>query len=302
MEVQPPKFRAGRDTSPNVGTIHHRTKGTHVDGQGSTKNAATPTRPLAGKTIVMSGGSRGIGQAIALRAAADGANIVLIAKTTDPHPGLTGTIHTAAAAIEDAGGRALAFAGDIRSDAIITAAVRAAIETFGGIDICVNNASVLNLASTLELDPKQYDLMQDVNVRGTFQLSRACMPHLLKAKNPHVLSLSPPLNLTPRWLGAHPAYTLAKYGMTIATLGGGSRVRSPRRGRELPVAPNANRHRRNSEPDGWCRSGVACPQPEDHGGRGPRHIHLRLTDTHRCNVNRRRGPAWRRNQRFLCLR
>ncbi|GAA4046007.1 NAD(P)-dependent oxidoreductase [Arthrobacter methylotrophus] len=178
-----------------------------------------PTRALAGKTIVMSGGSRGIGQAIALRAAADGANIVLIAKTTEPHPGLTGTIHTAAAAIEAAGGRALAFPGDIRSDTDIADAVEAAIETFGGIDICVNNASVLNLASTLELDPKRYDLMQDVNVRGTFQLSRACLPHLLKADNPHVLSLSPPLNLTPRWLGAHPAYTLAKFGMTIATLG-----------------------------------------------------------------------------------
>jgi citronellol/citronellal dehydrogenase len=190
-----------------------------VDSDGSTKNPAMPARPLAGKTIVMSGGSRGIGKAIALRAAADGANIVLIAKTTDPQPGLTGTIHTAAAAIEDAGGTALAFAGDIRSDAVITAAVRAAIETFGGIDICVNNASVLNLASTLELNPKKYDLMQDVNVRGTFQLSRACMPHLLNAENPHVLSLSPPLNLNPRWLGAHPAYTLAKYGMTIATLG-----------------------------------------------------------------------------------
>lgn len=190
-----------------------------MDRHDSTENPGMPTRTLAGKTIVMSGGSRGIGQAIALRAAADGANIVLIAKTIDPHPGLTGTIHTAAAAIEAAGGKALAFAGDIRSDAVIAGAVRAAIETFGGIDICVNNASVLNLASTLELDPQRYDLMQDVNVRGTFQLSRACMPHLLRADNPHVLSLSPPLNLTPRWLGAHPAYTLAKFGMTIATLG-----------------------------------------------------------------------------------
>lgn len=174
---------------------------------------------LHGKTIVMSGGSRGIGLAIALRAAADGANVVLIAKTDSPHPRLAGTIHTAAALIRDTGGRALPVIGDVRSDETITAAVEAAVEAFGSVDICLNNASVLGLAGTLELDPKRYDLMQDVNTRGTFMLSRACLPHLLVAANPHILSLSPPLNLSPRWLGAHPGYMLAKYGMTLATLG-----------------------------------------------------------------------------------
>ncbi|MDN5669930.1 MAG: NAD(P)-dependent oxidoreductase [Renibacterium salmoninarum] len=168
---------------------------------------------------MMSGGSRGIGLAIALRAAADGANIVLIAKTDQPDPRLEGTIHTAAAAIEAAGGKALPILGDIRSDETIAQAVAAAVESFGGIDIVVNNASVLYLAKTGEVQPKRYDLMQGVNVRGTFMLSQAALPHLLKAENPHILTLSPPLNLSQKWLAAHPAYTLAKYGMTLAALG-----------------------------------------------------------------------------------
>jgi citronellol/citronellal dehydrogenase len=185
-----------------------------------TTPADKPPAPttLEGKTIVLSGGSRGIGLAIALRAAADGANIVLIAKTSEPHPKLAGTIHTAAEQIRQAGGQAVPIVGDVRDDATLDAAVTAAIDQFGGIDICVNNASVLNLAGTLELEPKRYDLMQAVNVRATFMLSRACLPALLKAPNPHILTLSPPLNLAPRWLGAHPGYLLAKYGMTLATL------------------------------------------------------------------------------------
>lgn len=177
------------------------------------------TSGLQGKTIVMSGGSRGIGLAIALRAAADGANIVLIAKTDTPHPKLAGTIHTAASQIRDAGGQALPVIGDVRSDETVANAVGSAVAAFGGIDICLNNASVLNLSPTLELEPKRYDLMQDVNTRGIFMLSRACLPHLLLAVNPHILSLSPPVNMAPRWLGAHPGYMLAKYGMTLATLG-----------------------------------------------------------------------------------
>ncbi|ALE07923.1 short-chain dehydrogenase [Arthrobacter sp. ERGS1:01] len=179
----------------------------------------TPLPGLAGKTIVMSGGSRGIGLAIALRAAVDGANIVLIAKTDTPNPRLEGTIHTAAAAIEDAGGRALPVVGDIRDDVTIARAVEAAVGTFGGIDVVLNNASVLALEGTLDLSPKRFDLMADVNVRGTFMLSRAALPHLVKAANPHILTLSPPLNLAPHWLGAHPGYTLAKYGMTLCALG-----------------------------------------------------------------------------------
>ena len=174
---------------------------------------------LSGRTLVISGGSRGIGLAIAVRAARDGANVVLIAKTDQPDPRLQGTIHTAAAAIERAGGQALAVVGDVRSDVVISSAVEQAVERFGGIDVCVNNASVLNLSSTLDLSPSRYDLMQDVNTRATFMLTRACLPHLLVSNNPHVLTLSPPLNLSPRWMGAHVGYTIAKYGMSLATLG-----------------------------------------------------------------------------------
>ncbi len=174
---------------------------------------------LTGKTILMSGGSRGIGLAIALRAARDGANIALMAKTDTPHPKLEGTVHSAAEAIEAAGGRALPIVGDVRNDDDITEAVMKTQGEFGGIDIVVNNASVIDLSGSLDLAAKKYDLMQDVNVRGTFMLSRAAVPILKDAENPHILSLSPPLNITPRWLGAHTGYTLAKYGMTMATLG-----------------------------------------------------------------------------------
>ncbi|RMB62228.1 SDR family oxidoreductase [Tessaracoccus antarcticus] len=174
---------------------------------------------LKGRTILMSGGSRGIGLAIALRAAADGANVAIVAKTDAPHPKLPGTVHTAADEIRSAGGRALPIVGDIRSDEDIARAVALTVEAFGGIDIVVNNASAIDLSRSLELQPKKYDLMADVNVRGTFMLSRAAVPHLLVSSDPHILSLSPPLNLDPKWLGAHTGYTLAKYGMTMATLG-----------------------------------------------------------------------------------
>jgi citronellol/citronellal dehydrogenase len=174
---------------------------------------------LAGKTVLMSGGSRGIGLAIALRAARDGANVAILAKTDTPHPKLEGTVHTAAEQIRDAGGRALPIVGDVRDDDDIARAVLETQGEFGGIDVVVNNASVIDLSPTLDLSAKKYDLMQDVNVRGTFLLSRAAIPMLRNAPNPHILSLSPPLNLSPRWLGAHTGYTLAKYGMTMATLG-----------------------------------------------------------------------------------
>lgn len=174
---------------------------------------------LAGKTILMSGGSRGIGLAIALRAAADGANIAMLAKTDSPHPKLEGTVHTAAEAIRAAGGQALPIVGDVRDDDDITGAVLKTEGEFGGIDIVINNASVIDLSRSTDLAAKKYDLMQDVNVRGTFMLSRAAVPVLREASNPHILSLSPPLNISPKWLGAHTGYTLAKYGMTMATLG-----------------------------------------------------------------------------------
>jgi citronellol/citronellal dehydrogenase len=174
---------------------------------------------LGGKTMVISGGSRGIGLAIALRAARDGANVALIAKTAEPDPRLPGTVFSAASEIEAAGGAALPIVGDIRHDDIVFAAVENAAAEFGGIDICVNNASAINLSGTLDLEMKRYDLMQDINTRGTFLLSKACIPHLRLADNPHILNLSPPLNLAPHWFANHGAYTIAKYGMSMCTLG-----------------------------------------------------------------------------------
>jgi citronellol/citronellal dehydrogenase len=177
----------------------------------------TPT--LAGKTILVSGGSRGIGLAIALRAARDGANIVLLAKTATPHPKLEGTIYTAAEQVEAAGGRAVPVVGDLRSDEDVERAVSEAAAAFGGIDAVVNNASAIDLSSTTKITMKRYDLLQDINARGTFALTRAALPYLEAAANPHILTLSPPLNLNPRWAGAHLAYTLSKYGMSLCTLG-----------------------------------------------------------------------------------
>lgn len=170
---------------------------------------------LKGKTLFMSGGSRGIGLAIALRAARDGANVVVAAKTTEPHPKLPGTIYTAAEAIEAAGGKALPLVCDIRDEQQIEHAVSTAADAFGGIDICINNASAINLSGTLATEPKRYDLMHDINSRGTFLVSRACIPHLRKSANPHVLNLAPPLNLVPDWFAPYPAYALSKYGMSI---------------------------------------------------------------------------------------
>ena len=169
--------------------------------------------------MIVSGGSRGIGLAIALRAARDGANVALLAKTDQPHPKLEGTVHTAAAEIEEAGGVALAIVGDVRDDEGVAAAVAETVDAFGGIDICLNNASAINLVGTEQLEMKRYDLMQDINARGTFLLSKTCIPHLRAAENPHVLTLSPPLSLEPRWAAAPVGYTLAKYGMSLCTLG-----------------------------------------------------------------------------------
>jgi citronellol/citronellal dehydrogenase len=174
---------------------------------------------LAGKTIFMSGGSRGVGLAIAVRAARDGANVALVAKTDEPHPKLPGTIHTAAEEIRDAGGEALPIVGDIRDAESLDEAVEQAVEEFGGIDVVVNNASAIDLSGTEELEVKSYDLMQNINVRGTFVVTRACLPHLKRATNPHVLTLSPPLNLDPKWFGEHVAYTISKYNMSMLTLG-----------------------------------------------------------------------------------
>jgi citronellol/citronellal dehydrogenase len=174
---------------------------------------------LAGKTIIMSGGSRGIGEAIAVRAARDGANVALLAKTTEPHPKLPGTIHTAAAAIEAAGGHALPLVGDVRDDDFVTDAVARTAETFGGIDIVVNNASAIDLSKTEDVSMKKYDLMNDINARGSFLLAKSSIEWLKKSDNAHILTLSPPISLDPKWFATHTAYTMAKYGMSLVTLG-----------------------------------------------------------------------------------
>ena len=172
-----------------------------------------------GKTVFISGASRGIGLAIACRLAREGANIVLAAKTAEAHPKLPGTIYTAAAEVEAAGGKALPVVCDIRDEQQVKAAVEQGVAAFGGIDVCINNASAISLTSTLDTDMKRYDLMSQVNARGTFLCSKATLPHLLKSANPHILNLAPPLDLDPKWFGPHVAYTMAKYGMSLCTLG-----------------------------------------------------------------------------------
>jgi citronellol/citronellal dehydrogenase len=174
---------------------------------------------LAGKTLFITGASRGIGKAIALRAARDGAQVVIAAKTAEPHPKLEGTIFSAAEEIEAAGGKALPVVVDVRSEEAVEAAVAKAVETFGGIDILVNNASAIMLTGTLYTPMKRYDLMNQVNARGTFLCSQKCLPHLQKAENPHILTLSPPINLNPKWFKNHVAYTMSKYGMSMCVLG-----------------------------------------------------------------------------------
>jgi citronellol/citronellal dehydrogenase len=174
---------------------------------------------LAGKTLFITGGSRGIGLAIALRAARDGANVAIAAKSTVPNPKLPGTIHTAAEAVNEAGGHGLALKCDIREEADVEAAVAATVDAFGGIDILVNNASAIWLRGTLDTPMKRFDLMQQVNSRGTFLCAQACLPHLLKAENPHILTLCPPPSLDPKWWAPHTGYTLAKMGMSFVTIG-----------------------------------------------------------------------------------
>jgi citronellol/citronellal dehydrogenase len=174
---------------------------------------------LKGKTLFITGASRGIGLAIALRAARDGANVAVAAKTAEPHPKLPGTVYTACEEIEKAGGKALACITDIRYEDQVAEAVKRTVEKFGGIDILVNNASAISLTRTPETPMKRFDLMHQINARGTYACTQACYPHLKKASNPHVLTLSPPLNIEPRWFGPHVAYSLAKYGMSLCVLG-----------------------------------------------------------------------------------
>jgi len=196
---------------------------------------------LKGKTMFVSGGSRGIGLAIAKRAARDGANIIIAAKTAEPHPKLPGTIYSAAQEIEEAGGKALPVICDIRDDKAVKSAVAAGAEKFGGIDICVNNASAISLTPTLQTPMHRFDLMHQINTRGTFLVSQTCLPHLLESDNPHILNLSPPLNMLEKWFKNHVAYTMAKFGMSMCVLGMAGEFR------EQGVAVNAL----------WPRTGIA---------------------------------------------
>lgn len=180
---------------------------------------AVKPRSLKGKTLLITGASRGIGLAIALRAARDGANVAIAAKTAEPHPKLEGTIYTAAKEIEAAGGRALPIICDVRSEEDIQRAVDLTVKTFGGIDILVNNASAISLTLTPDTDMKRYDLMHSINTRGTFLCSKIALPHLMKSSNPHILTISPPLDMSPKWFAPHTAYTMAKYGMSMCCLG-----------------------------------------------------------------------------------
>ncbi len=181
---------------------------------------------LKGKTLFITGATRGIGYAIAEKAAKDGANIAIIAKTTEPHPKLPGTIHTAAEDLIKAGGNAIGIKTDIRFEDQVIAAVDETVETFGGIDICINNASAISLTPTLNTDMKKYDLMHNINTRGTFMVSKSCIPHLKKGSNPHILNLGPPLNMQSQWFSPHVAYTMAKYGMSMCTLGMSEELKS----------------------------------------------------------------------------
>lgn len=179
----------------------------------------SPDRPWAGRTVVVSGASRGIGLAIATAVGRRGANVAVLAKTDAPDPRFPGTVHTAAEQIRAAGGQAIAVVGDVRREEDVQRAVDTAVERFGGLDVVVNNASAISVVGTEELPVKRYDLMMDINVRGTFLLTQAGLPHLRKSAGAHVMSLAPPLNLSPKWLGTHPAYTLSKYGMTLLSQG-----------------------------------------------------------------------------------
>ena len=205
---------------------------------------------LAHQTLFISGGSRGIGLAIAVRAARDGANVVIAAKTDQPHPKLAGTIHTAAEQIREAGGQALPLVCDIRDEEQVSAAVAKTVETFGGIDILVNNASAISLTGTLQTDMKRYDLMNQINARGTYLCGQKCIPHLRRSDNPHILTLSPPLDMRPKWFAPHVAYSMAKYGMSLCTLAWAEEFRAD------GIAANSL----------WPRTGIATAAIEMLGG------------------------------------
>ena len=205
---------------------------------------------LKGKTLFITGATRGIGYAIAEKAAKDGANIAIIAKTTEPHPKLPGTIYTAAQEIEEAGGEALPMICDIRSEDNVRDAVNKSVDHFGGIDICINNASAIQLTNVTDTEMKRYDLMHQINGRGTYMVSKYCLPHLKKSSNPHILNLAPPLDMQPKWFGGTVAYTMAKYTMSMCVLGMAEEFK------EFGIAVNAL----------WPRTAIATAAVQNHLG------------------------------------
>lgn len=257
-------------------------------------------KPLKGKTLFITGASRGIGLAIGLRAARDGANVAIAAKTADPHPKLPGTIHTAAAEIEAAGGRALPLMVDVREEAAVAEAIARTVETFGGLDIVVNNASAIHLAGTTAIDMKRFDLMHQINTRGTFLVSKYAIPHLEKAENPHILMLSPPLDLAEKWFAPHLAYSLAKYGMSLCVLGLAGELRGkgiavnalwPR----TTIATSAVRNLLGGE------EMVKASRTPDIMGDAARDFQPRGARLHRPFLHRRSRAGGSRNHRFRAL-
>ena len=256
---------------------------------------------LKGKTLFVSGGSRGIGLAIALRAARDGANVAIAAKTAEPHPKLKGTIYTAADEVRAAGGKALPILCDIREEAQVMAAIDQTVAEFGGIDICVNNASAISLTNSQMTDMKRFDLMMGINTRGTFMVSKYCIPHLKKADNPHILMLSPPLDMQAKWFEHSTAYTMAKFGMSMCVLGLAGELKSRRRRRQRAVAAHHHRHRRGRQSARRRRHDARQPHAGDHGRRRPCHLHQAVARIHRAVLHRRQGAVRQRRARLRAL-
>ena len=236
---------------------------------------------LSGKTLFITGASRGIGLAIALRAARDGANIAIAAKTAEPHPKLAGTIYTAAEDIERAGGKALPLVVDVRDEAMVRDALDKTAQKFGGIDIVVNNASAIQLTNTTATDMKRFDLMQQINARGTFMVSKWAIGYLEKAANPHILMISPPLDMKEKWFAPHTAYSMAKFGMSLVVLGLAGELRAQGHRRQRAVAAHADCDRRSAKSSRRRRDGRTGTQTGHRGGCGLRHIHQAFAPIHR---------------------
>ena len=256
---------------------------------------------LKGKTLFITGASRGIGLAIALRAARDGANIVVAAKTETPHPKLPGTIHTAAEEIVKAGGKALPLVVDVRDEASVKDGIERAVAAFGGLDIVVNNASAIQVTPVTQTDMKRFDLMHQVNARGTYMVSKYAIPYLEKSSNPHILMNSPPLDMQEKWFAPHTAYSMAKFGMSLVVLGLAGELRSEGHRGERAVAAHHDCDQRDQESARRRRDGADVAQPGDHGGRGLCGLQQAGEKLHRAFPDRRFFPRRRRRHRFRAI-